>query len=60
MRVAGAVRRFAALEPSCNWSAVMSLDLLSIAGIASALVSGGFVVLLGVADDRLEHLVDWR
>lgn len=38
----------------------MSFDLLSFAGIASALVSGGFVVLLVAAEDRLEHLVDWR
>jgi hypothetical protein len=35
----------------------MSFDLLSIAGIASALLSGGFMALLVVVDDRLEHLV---
>jgi hypothetical protein len=33
----------------------MSFDLLSIAGIASALISGGFVMLLGTIDDRLQH-----
>jgi hypothetical protein len=38
----------------------MSFDLLSLAGIASAFVSGGFVVLLVAAEDRLQHLVDER
>jgi hypothetical protein len=36
----------------------MSFDLMSIAGIASAFASGGFVVLLVAAEDRLEHLVE--
>jgi hypothetical protein len=45
---------------SCIWSIAMSFDLLSIAGIASALASGGFVMLLVAAEDRLEQLVDWR
>jgi hypothetical protein len=35
----------------------MSFDLLSIAGIASALLSGGFMALLVAVDDRVEHLV---
>jgi hypothetical protein len=35
----------------------MSFDLLSDAGIASALASGGFVALLVAVEDRLEHLV---
>jgi hypothetical protein len=34
----------------------MSFDLLSLAGIASALLSGGFMVLLVAADDRIERL----
>jgi hypothetical protein len=38
----------------------MSFDLLSLAGIASALVSGGFIVLQVAVEDRLEHLVDGR
>lgn len=45
---------------SCIWGIAMSFDLLSIAGIASAIASGGFVVLLVAAEDRLEQLVDWR
>jgi hypothetical protein len=39
-------------------SLAMSFDLMSIAGIASAFASGGFVVLLVAAEDRLEHLVE--
>jgi hypothetical protein len=35
----------------------MSFDLLSIAGIASAVLSGGFVALLVAVEDRLEYLV---
>jgi hypothetical protein len=38
----------------------MSFDLLSIAGIASALASGGFILLQVAAEDRLEQLVDGR
>lgn len=38
----------------------MSFDLLSLAGIASALASGGFVSLLVAAEDRLEQLAGWR
>lgn len=35
----------------------MSFDLLSLVGIASALLSGGFMALLVAANDRLEHLI---
>jgi hypothetical protein len=38
----------------------MSFDLLSLAGIASAIASGSFVVLLVATEDRLEHLADCR
>ncbi|GEM_PF-2330826 len=38
----------------------MSFDLLSLAGIASALAAGGFVVLLVATEDRLEQLTRWR
>jgi hypothetical protein len=52
--------RFDMPQSSCIWSHAMSFDLLSLAGIASAFVSGGFVVLLVAAEDRLQHLVDER
>jgi hypothetical protein len=38
----------------------MSFDMLSIAGLASALASGGFVVALVAVENRLKRLVDRR
>jgi tRNA(Met) C34 N-acetyltransferase TmcA len=60
LEAARATRRLGKRLSSCIWGIAMSFDLLSIAGIASAIASGGFVVLLVAAEDRLEQLVDWR